>query len=488
MKPFFLALDPALSRLFSWSRSVAAAWMTLTTLILVLILSPGSLQAADENGQTPQHQKRQLLITNSSSWKPFSYLNDAGEPSGILVDIWREYAKANRVDIRFILTDWQGSLDLVRNGQADIHAGLLWSREREHYLDYARELLGIESQLFFNQKLLGVEPDGYLMNGGEVGVVRGGYEESFVRQKYPRASVLTYASNELMLKAAFDDKLKVFVADLQVANFYLYTSREPARFIPVRHLYSAQIRPAVKEGNRALLEEIRQGLARIPDSEYQRILNRWMYVETVYPRYLLQSGLALLLLGILIYIVALRRTVAARTAELKAANAELAYWATTDGLTGITNRRAFMDALERTCDSRSYDSLTLLLFDIDNFKRINDNYGHHIGDEVINLLAQTVEKVMPDGAVFGRIGGEEFCIMLQGMTEPDAQTLTSMILKSVNQQPFATKAGKLAVSISIGAVYVGPGKHDAKLILADADRLMYQVKNSGRNDFLFRHL
>ncbi|MGI2855528.1 transporter substrate-binding domain-containing diguanylate cyclase [Shewanella algae] len=377
-------------------------------------------------------------MTNSSSWKPFSYLNDAGEPSGILVDIWREYAKANRVDIRFILTDWQGSLDLVRNGQADIHAGLLWSRERKHSLDYARELLGIESQLFFNQKLLGVESDGYLMNGGEVGVVRGGYEESFVRQKYPRASVLTYASNELMLKAAFDGKLKVFVADLQVAN--LYTSREPARFIPVRHLYSVQIRPAVKEGNRALLEEIRQGLARIPDSEYQRNLNRWMYVETVYPRYPLQSGLALLLLGILIYIVALRRTVAARTAELKAANAELAYWATTDGLTGITNRRASMDALERTCDSRSYDSLTLLLFDIDNFKRINDNYGHHIGDEVINLLAQTVEKVLPDGAVFGRIGGEESCIMLQGMTEPDA------------------------------------------------DRLMYQVKNSGRNDFLFRHL
>ncbi|GAB1139594.1 MAG: sensor domain-containing diguanylate cyclase [Shewanella algae] len=469
--------------------------LSLTTLCRLFVILPlflpttGQSQAAeDTHSDTAQQPARELVIANSNSWKPFSYLNDAGEPAGILVDIWQEYAKANRVEVRFILTDWQGSLDLVRSGQADIHAGLLWSQDREHYLDYAQGLLGIESQLFFSQGLLGTEPDGYLINGGEVGVVRGGYEETFVRQKYPKASVLTYASNDLMLKAAFAGRLKAFVADLQVANFYLYTSREPARFIPVRHLYSAQIRPAVKEGQSALLEEIRQGLARIPDSEYQRILNRWMYVETVYPRYLLQGLLGILLLGILVYVFMLRRTVAARTAELEAANAELAHLAATDGLTGIANRRAFMDALEQACDGRGYDSLTLLLFDIDDFKRINDSYGHHVGDEVICQLTKMVVAILPEGSVFGRIGGEEFCILQLGMTEAEAKTLATRLLLSVDREPFATKAGKLPLSISIGAVYAKPGARDAQSVLADADRLMYQVKASGRNDLLFRRI
>ncbi|MFV7667547.1 GGDEF domain-containing protein [Shewanella algae] len=213
-----------------------------------------------------------------------------------------------------------------------------------------------------------------------------------------------------------------------------------------------------------------------------------MYVETVYPRYLLQGLLGILLLGILVYVFMLRRTVAARTAELEAANAELAHLAATDGLTGIANRRAFMDALEQACDGRGYDSLTLLLFDIDDFKRINDSYGHHVGDEVICQLTQMVVAILPEGSVFGRIGGEEFCILQLGMTEAEAKTLATRLLLSVDREPFATKVGKLPLSISIGAVYAKPGARDAQSVLADADRLMYQVKASGRNDLLFRRI
>ncbi|WP_412509977.1 diguanylate cyclase domain-containing protein [Shewanella indica] len=478
LTPWLQLLSITLSRL-------CQSQTRLVFLPLLLVVGQ-SLAAEQTNKGQIEVPIRELVVTNSGSWKPFSYLNDAGEPSGMLVDIWREYAKANRVKIRFILTDWQHSLDLVRSGQADIHAGLLWSQEREHYLDYAQGLLGIESQLFFNQALLGTEPGRYLDSGGEVGVVSGGYEEAFVRREFPNTSLIVYASNEQMLKSAVAGRLKAFVADLQVANFYLYTSQEPTLFVPVRHLYSAQIRSAVKEGNITLQEEIRQGLARIPDAEYQRILNRWMYVETVYPRYLLQVVLALLFLAVISYVFMLRRTVAIRTAELEAVNAELLHLAATDSLTGISNRRAFMEALEQACDSRSYDSLTLLLFDIDDFKRINDSYGHLVGDELICQLVQRVATLLPEDAVFARVGGEEFCILQLGMTESGTQKLARSLLLSVGQAPFSTKVGELPLSISIGAVYADPGSRDPLSVLADADRLMYQVKASGRNDLLFR--
>ncbi len=211
-----------------------------------------------------------------------------------------------------------------------------------------------------------------------------------------------------------------------------------------------------------------------------------MYVETVYPRYLLHVVLALLFLAVISYVFMLRRTVAIRTAELEAVNAELVHLAATDSLTGITNRRAFMEALEQACDSRSYDSLTLLLFDIDDFKRINDSYGHLVGDELICQLVQRVATLLPEGAVFARVGGEEFCILQLGMAESATQKLARSLLLSVGRAPFPTKVGELPLSISIGAVYAGPGQRDPLSVLADADRLMYQVKASGRNDLLFR--
>lgn len=420
-----------------------------------------------------------LIVTNSKAWQPFSYINEEGQPDGLLIDLWREYGRVTGRPIQFKLVDWQTSLDLVRTGEADVHGGLLWSPERNPLYDYGQGLSRLDSQLFFANSLRGTDVNYYLLHES-VGVVAGGYEEYYARKHFPTTHLQTFSDNDAMLRAAFSGELDAFIADLQVANFYIYTSADPSRFIPVRHLYSDEIRFAVAKGNQALLQELELGFSRLGEADRERIIRKWMHIETVYPLHLWPWLLALGGMVLLVYIVQLRRAVASRTAELIQANARLERLAGTDSMTGILNRRAFLPEFEQRLASGQASAL--LLFDIDRFKGINDHFGHGVGDEVLSALVERVRLVLPDGALFARIGGEEFCISLPMVDMAALQGWASRIGREVSLRKLQTSAGELGLSISTGAVWVPDGvRADGRWVLLQADRLMYGAKSLGRN-------
>ena len=420
-----------------------------------------------------------IIITNSKAWQPFSFINESGQPDGLLIDLWREYARVTGQKIEFRLVDWQGSLDLLEGGEADAHAGLLWSAERDKLFDYGLPLTQLDSQLFFSRELRGNDVH-YTLRHDTVGVVAGGYEEYYARRNFPGTKLQTFDDNDTMLAAAFKGELKAFIADLQVANFYIYTSADPTRFIPVRHLYTSEVRFAVKKGDLALLAQLNEGFANIKESDRDRIIRKWMHVETVYPIHL---GPWLLLGGVLVmvaYIVQLRRAVARRTSELSKANARLEKLASTDPLTGLLNRRAFMPAMEQLLASGT--PCALLLFDVDHFKETNDRFGHGIGDLLLEKLATTVTNLLPEGALLARIGGEEFCLLLPLATLAETEQWAERICLESNRQTLHTSGGEVTLSISTGAVWVAANREaDADQLLRQADALMYQAKGLGRN-------
>ncbi|MGY3916808.1 transporter substrate-binding domain-containing diguanylate cyclase [Aeromonas australiensis] len=420
-----------------------------------------------------------IIITNSKAWQPFSYINESGQPDGLLIDLWREYARVTGQKIEFRLVDWQGSLDLLHEGKADVHAGLLWSPERNKLFDYGQPLTQLDSQLFFSSELRGTDVQHYLRHE-TVGVVAGGYEEYYARRYFPGTKLQTFDDNDTLLAAAFKGRLKAFIADLQVANFYIYTSADPTRFIPVRHLYTNQVRFAVKKGDQALLTQLKEGFAQIKESDRERIIRKWMHVETVYPVHLgrwLLLGVALIMMA---YIVQLRRAVASRTAELIRANARLEKLAHTDPLTGMLNRRAFMPAMEQRLANG--EPCALLLFDVDHFKKINDRFGHGIGDLLLEKLATTVTSMLPESALLARIGGEEFCLLLPLATLAETEQWAERICLESNRQTLHTSDGEVTLSISTGAVWVAAEREtDADQLLRQADALMYQAKRLGRN-------
>ncbi|WP_220760500.1 diguanylate cyclase [Shewanella sp. MBTL60-112-B1] len=424
-----------------------------------------------------------LIIANSKAWKPFSYLDVQGEPRGLLIDLWKEFAQVNQVRVEFLLTDWQESLENVSQGKADIHAGLLWSAERAKLFDYGNDLAKLDGQVFVEQSLLST-PLELLLKTEALGVIKGSYEDSFVRGEFPFAKLIRFNNNEQMISAALNGSLKVFVADFQVANFYLFTANERNIFSPSRHVYTASVKPAVHKGNQELLDFVKQGFNQVEQDAFNRIQRKWLHVETVYPNYLVPLMLGLLLCMIAFYIIQLKRTVINRTKELSIANKELQLLASKDELTGINNRRNFIEEFKRHNKQRS-DSLTLLLFDIDRFKGVNDSFGHLVGDQTIQAIVKRVSSILSQQAIFGRIGGEEFCVFMTGLNEQQAVRFASNIQACISRHKVMTDAGELAVSVSLGAVYSDKKELDCKQLLSKADLLMYSAKSRGRNCFEF---
>lgn len=156
--------------------------------------------------------------------------------------------------------------------------------------------------------------------------------------------------------------------------------------------------------------------------------------------------------------------------------------ATTDELTGQHNRRHFYaiaGALVNTA-ARHGRQLAAAMLDIDKFKKINDTYGHGVGDEVIRTVAARVRERLRSSDVLGRYGGEEFALVLPDH-EGQADELAERIREAVSAAPVATQAGPVPVTISVGLARLAPGDASLDELLARADHALYRAKEAGRN-------
>lgn len=169
------------------------------------------------------------------------------------------------------------------------------------------------------------------------------------------------------------------------------------------------------------------------------------------------------------------------------AEREIRQLAMIDGLTGIFNRRAFMDRAEQEMAAalRKRQPLSLLMFDLDHFKRINDEYGHAAGDTALVEISRLIAQRLRKQDSFGRYGGEEFCILLPGTDETGAWALAEELRKAVEAARLPVGDVGIAVTISIGLgvcrAQCTECQSDFSRILNDADRALYQGKVEGRN-------
>ncbi|MGE5449770.1 MAG: diguanylate cyclase [Methanomassiliicoccales archaeon] len=162
---------------------------------------------------------------------------------------------------------------------------------------------------------------------------------------------------------------------------------------------------------------------------------------------------------------------------------ELEQMAYLDALTGVANRRY----IEIMLNSRLHEflryewSFGVLFIDIDNFKLVNDTYGHEIGDQVLKMVAGTLEANIRVYDRIGRWGGEEFVIILTNVQEAMLQSVAEKIRHLVQQSSIQVDGINLGVTVSIGATMVGGRDTTAEGLIKRADELMYQSKKAGRN-------
>ncbi|MGA8086843.1 MAG: diguanylate cyclase [Terracidiphilus sp.] len=169
--------------------------------------------------------------------------------------------------------------------------------------------------------------------------------------------------------------------------------------------------------------------------------------------------------------------------ELIHAREELRAQAMRDGLTGLWNRNAFLDLFKRELERahRANGRTGLLLLDLDNFKQVNDTYGHLAGDIVLKEAAFRLCRNVRSYDFVGRFGGEEFFIALPGSGREQLCQRAEAIRTAICSEPFRTPQGDVSVSLSIGAAAAESGEQSAPEMLAIADVGLYKAKDSGRN-------
>lgn len=162
---------------------------------------------------------------------------------------------------------------------------------------------------------------------------------------------------------------------------------------------------------------------------------------------------------------------------------DLEQLAITDPLTGVLNRKGFLEHGQRLLDRQQPGDLPMavLMMDLDHFKQINDRHGHAAGDAVLRHFARLLRAQLRPSDCTGRLGGEEFAALLPGVSEATAMRIAERLRAQLQQQAIASDAGVLHASVSIGVQLSTQPALPLETLLQAADRALYQAKENGRN-------
>ena len=170
------------------------------------------------------------------------------------------------------------------------------------------------------------------------------------------------------------------------------------------------------------------------------------------------------------------------------AQEKLHYISNHDTLTGISNRHSLYNKLEYIIahSQRNKKNFSLLYIDLDGFKTVNDNYGHDVGDFLLQEVAHRVKEEIRKDDIFARIGGDEFVIVLTDVNKDFIATISQNILKNLSKT-FYIKKQNINISVSIGIATYPKDGEDIDTLVKNADSAMYVIKKSGKNNFAHCH-
>ncbi|WP_025897754.1 GGDEF domain-containing protein [Sneathiella glossodoripedis] len=152
----------------------------------------------------------------------------------------------------------------------------------------------------------------------------------------------------------------------------------------------------------------------------------------------------------------------------------------TDTLTGAYNRRFIMDNLA-LLDNKKAANYAMLMLDIDHFKKVNDTYGHEAGDNALIEFANLCQEILPKNGFFGRLGGEEFAILLRGYSLKMALEFAEMLRQKIAQLKLEDQGTAFSITTSIGVAECLNGARSSLDILRLTDKALYDAKDQGRN-------
>ena len=423
-------------------------------------------------------KKKVITMCIDPDWMPFEKLeNDTY--TGMSSDFFKLFRKKIPANIKLIETqNWDESLEYAKSRKCDIISLSMKTPSRDKYLNFTEPYVDIP--LVIATKLdVAFISSYYELEGKKIGMTKGFAFVELLRSKYPFLEVVEVESTKDGLEKVAKEELFGFIGSLADIGYIFQKDHIGELKIAGKLDGKWELGVGVRNDDLQLLSIFDKVVKSVDFKTKQMIQNNWItinYEKRVDYTLIGQIiSLFMLIIGIVLFFY-MKQKKLYKIIEKQAS---------TDSLTGLYNRRYFVEITKHLLDSlrREKRDASVLMIDIDNFKSINDTYGHSTGDKVICMVCNILKNDTRESDVSARWGGEEFLVLLPETDIKGAFTLAQKIRKNIEKEVLKIqKIKSVQVTISAGISLVDSATETSlELAIDRADKALYKAKESGRN-------
>ncbi len=425
-------------------------------------------------------QTHEIDVITTDSWPPFNLRNTPQSLSGIAIDYWNliRHKTGIRSHTR-VAHRWLDVIDGIKNKTADITLSTGMTQSRKAFALFSKPYVSFPIA-FATTNDKGFIADIASLGQQTIAVGKGYSTYHLLQQKYPDLHLMPVSNTSTALRLVSEGKVYAAADILPVLAYKIgekgYSNLKISGATP----FKFDVRFMVRKDYPVLVEIINEAIDTISPGERQTIFNKWVAVKFENSRdYGLMWKIVAALSFVMLLLYAWNRTLKREIQRRKQAESQLQQIATTDVLTSIHNRYKLDSLLEQQMllYKRYNRPFSIFYIDIDDFKGVNDRYGHETGDIVLIEFARLIQCNIRKSDYFGRWGGEEFLIILPETELPQAELMAEKLLKVVNQYEFPT-IGQLTCSIGIAQIMPFDSE---KNLINRADQGLYLAKQQGKN-------
>lgn len=477
--------------MFPFMRSIAVVACGMLSLMTYAVhataVDPARAQIKWSSRELAYLQSRgPLRMCVAPDWMPIEGIDRAGRHTGVAADFIQLMARRGGLNIEVVRTrTWDAAFALGQQRQCDMFSLLMDSPSRRSFLDFTTPYLEIPGVIATSVNVPFVASLDQV-SGKHLGHMRGFAGIELLRLQHPGIHLVEVDSYEEGLTKVQNGDLFGFIGNMMSIGHVLQENKISDVKIAGRIGHDNLMSVATRNDEPILHEVFQKLVHSIRPAERQEIMNRWLAVRFEhgfdYRLFWQIMSVVALIGGLTLFWAAKLRRV---NAELRAVNQRLAEISRHDALTGLYNRMHFDDVIGPTMHlcARNGLTMTLAMIDLDQFKRINDTYGHPFGDACLRHVAALLRKSFRrDIDTTIRYGGEELAVVNAGTPSTEMIDRMETFRQDVEQSVVALDGLESRLTLSIG-VWSGipDAADDPRRLLERADAALYRAKGNGRN-------
>jgi len=436
----------------------------------------------------------QIKVAIDPDWAPIDFVNKKGEYQGIANEYFTYIHSITSLEFTPKKgLSWQESLQQVKEHKLDMFAGMVATPDRSKYLVFTNPYLKLP-MVIATKKGHDFIKDLKLLGNATIATVKGYAAEELLKKNYPKLKIMSVNTPQEGLLAVSQGKALGYVDNIAVVAYHIRSGGLANIQISGETPFRADVTMAIRKDWPELQSIINKILDSMDEDTREQFKDSWLKVDyktEIEWRRVIIIVVPILLFALLILLynrklknlnlqmVKNNTQLVLTQKDLEETNDKLKQLSTTDYLTRTYNRKHLDKELNKEIKrSKRYQTpLSLLMIDLDDFKQINDLYGHLIGDEVLIKTTQHVSNYIRETDIFGRWGGEEFMLICPNTNQHQAHQLAEKLLNCVKDIKFE-QGFTQTTSIGMATLKDQESLHE---FVERADKYLYKAKELGKN-------